>query len=384
MRGNPESFLWLQDQRQEKDVNKIRETLEEDQGKNYILGIRENCLNLYYCGMSMAKIEADEKVGCKYTTAYCNDKKPLSYDEFWGNLHNIRQNIEAFVGTNDKRDHSAILTAGKGSKSHPEKDKQQWIMNMNNSDPKAAWYFVDMEYIYKGESKSHPYGRADLIAVRKTPDEEGIHDVAFIELKTGIGAYKASSISDEERKILKKDLFDERVIGIKLGSGLASHIIDYMHFFKEDFYQNDTRQEIINILTIYRTLGIIPEDRTSEHPWYDFKKEQLAEVPRIYIVTYPKPGECTSLRKTKEQFYKYLYNDFEKGKGSSSKSIENLLSEEQLSGLLSQDAKVNFKSFIENDSKHAISEKQKIGQRTFDFCFTFVDDPLEPNCLDLI
>ena len=162
---------------------------------DYFLGVREDSINIYYKGMSMAKVQAYYHRACKYTTSYYYAEENLEKrqkDEqkqyilspvmFWSEKYQnrIKERIKKHVyGYHD-------------GKMRLEKVCQQWIMNKNNSNPNSEWYYVDMEYIYKkkGELGNHPFGRADLIAIKRKPNANNKHDVAFVELKVGVDAYK--------------------------------------------------------------------------------------------------------------------------------------------------------------------------------------------------
>ena len=200
------------------------------------------------------------------------------------NLNKIKNNVEKHVFGFGARGYVYL-----------EKVCQQWIINNNNNNPDSDWYYVDMEYIYKEEDGDgdHPFGRADLIAIKKRPNENKKFDVAFIELKVGTGAYGVSiKIPDnikgaEQReccrkrviKTLNKDLWDDEVKGVKLGSGLASHVVDFMHFFAEEQAKNQLRKEILGILKIHKKFDLIDESC----PLYKLNVAEHIELnPDIY------------------------------------------------------------------------------------------------------
>ena len=380
------------------DYSKIQKLLKSN---DFFLGVREDYLSIYYMGMSIATVKALARGGCSYTLSYyylkgVKDKNGLKiYDDktkgyfalpsevFWNetNLETIKYNVRKHV-------------FGFGSRGYLylEKVCQQWIISNNNSNPESDWYFVDMEYIYKakGEKTDHPFGRADLIAIKKAP-QNGVYDVAFVELKVGTGAYTISihvpdKITDKQERIafrqdvidrLKNNLWDEKIKGAKLGSGLASHVVDFMHFFAEDGTREQLRKEIIGILEVQRAFGLI-SDSTGIFTLNDETKIKLC--PDIYIITYsdvPDIGNyelsdkaknryLPSLEEMKNEFFKYFYDEA----GSSLLAIEKLIKNDQISGLI--DLKEQYRAFMKKNEQQ-IECKQNINGSDYRFVFRFID-----------
>lgn len=367
------------------DYSQIKSLLCSD---DYFLGVREDYVNIYYKGMSMAKIETYYNRACKYSISYYYVAKIPGYEnkknqvalspcEFWNkkNQDAIKDQIRCHVfGWHD-------------DKLRLEKVCQQWIINKNNANEFSEWYFVDMEYIYKerGSHENHPFGRADLIAIRRRPNINGKHDVAFVELKVGTGAYSGSRDSDEKMERLKKSLYDEKVDGIKLGSGLASHMVDFMHFFAKPFYVNQVKSEIIGILKWHKEFGLISD----ESPLGKLNSEsQIEDKPSIYIVTYSSvPGvkledvseagkknyPQASLKSMKQSFYDYMYN--------SDMAFVDIVNEEDVTDIVN--LKEAFADFVDKKEKQ-ISCLQSINGEKFEFVFRFVDVIDENNNVDCI
>ena len=405
------------------DFSKIKSLLHSNNGKDFFLGVRENYLSIYYKGMSIATVKALKKGGCSYTLSYYylnhvkdengnnkyDDKTSgyyaLSSDVFWdedkANLRKIKSNVEKHVFGFGTRGYVYL-----------EKVCQQWIINNNNNNPDSDWYYVDMEYIYKKDKKNeedkgedkHPFGRADLIAIKKQPNDNDNFDVAFIELKVGTEAYgvsiqvpdeiKGKEKRDEHRKkikeMLKNDLWNDGIKAVKLGSGLASHVVDFMHFFADEEAKNQLRKEILGILDVHKTFGLI--EKTC--PLYELKDINHIEVnPDIYIVTYSdvpciekyalsekaKQRYVPSLRQMKEDFGKYFYA----GEGASSLPVEELINKDQIKGFI--DLKHDYLKFL-NTKEPQISCVQKIKGQDFKFVFRFIDTCSEStnsvNCIE--
>ncbi|MCR5108009.1 MAG: hypothetical protein K6B28_07570 [Lachnospiraceae bacterium] len=384
------------------DFSKIRELL-SDNGKRFFLGVREDYLSIYYMGMSIATVKALKTGGCSYSLSYYYlkgvkdengnskyDNKMKGYysipsEVFWQReiFDRILKNVEEHV-----------LGFGREGHTYLEKACQQWIINTNNNDPGSKWYYADMEYIYKedGEKSDHPFGRADLIAISKEPDCNGIFQLAFVELKVGTGAYGISIkvpkkiVKKEEqekyrenvKKWLKEDFWGKDVLNVKLGSGLSSHVVDFLHFFADNNATKQLRKEIAGIIDIHKKFGLIGKDV----PLYKLKSEhEISNTTDIYIVTYSEaPGikkEMLSMKaqekytvptmhEMKEQFGKYFY----KVEGSSSMPVECLIDPNVIDGLIS--LKDEYIEFTDNNEEQ-IECIQNIKNTDHRFVFRFID-----------
>ena len=386
----------------ENEFLKIKTLLENSGDNKFFLGVREDYLSIYYMGMSIATVRVLKNGGCSYTLSYyylkgvkdkngvCKyDGKTKGYytvssaifwdeDNFKTILYNVRHHVLGF---------------GARGYIYLEKACQQWIINANNSNPKSDWYYIDMEYIYKkdGEKSEHPFGRADIIAIKKSP-ENGIHKVAFVELKVGTGAYGVSikvpsNITDKNDKDtyrknvvknLQKNLWDEKNVGVKLGSGLASHVVDFMQYFAEEEAALQLREEIVGIIDVHKKFGLIDE---SNSLYYINSGKKLSSTTDICIVTYSEAPDISremlskkaqerysvqSLNDMKMDFYKYFF----KGKGSSSLSIEKLINNADISGLI--EMKKSYMEFM-NTKEIEIECNQDIKKVSYRFVFRFID-----------
>lgn len=416
MRGKKEIFdEFIKCTKNSGDFSNIQNLLNSDSGKHFFLGVREDYLSLYYKGMSIASINMIKDGGCDYTLSYYylkgvkdknGDKRydskqngyyKLSSDLFW-DKHNFKQ----IIANVDKH----VLGFGERGYVYLEKACQQWIINNNNSNPKSDWYYVDMEYIYKedGKKTDHPFGRADIIAISKKMDNNGYFQLAFVELKVGTGAYGISikvpkKIKDaEERKArrdqvqlwLKDSLWRDEVIGVKLGSGLASHVVDFMHFFSDDKATAQLRKEIVGIINVHKQFGLINEDLSL----YSLESDnQINSVTDIHIVTYSKAPEIEknmlselaqsryeepTLAEMKSAFAKYFY----KIPGASSLPIETLINASDISGLIG--LKQNYLKFMNSDDNQ-IECVQHIKNIPYRFVYRFIDlNNAEANPMECI
>ena len=384
------------------DFVKIKSLLENKGDNKFFLGVREDYLSIYYMGMSIATVQVLKRGGCSYTLSYyylqgVKDKNgvckydgkkkgyyTLSSEVFWNEdnfrtiLHNVRCHVLGF---------------GEKGYVYLEKACQQWIINANNSNSQSEWYYVDIEYVYKkdGEKSNHPFGRADMIAIKKIPDH-GVHKVAFVELKVGTGAYDISievpkNITDKKAKEayrkdverrLQNDLWDPQNIGIKLGSGLASHVVDFMQYFAQRDAITQLKEEIVGIIDVHKKFGLIDE----KSPLYGLKSaKNLSPSTDIYIVTYSEVPtiqkemlsakaqeryEVQSIKEIKKEFCKYFFD----GKDSSSLSIEKLINKTQIAGLIGM--KHDYMKFINTDEIE-IECQQDIKNTSYRFVFRFID-----------
>lgn len=403
---------------QNKESEKISKLIAEDSNGDFFVGVREDYLSIYYKGMSIGKVEAYKNGGCKYTTSYyyangvklldesvVNKEKGkviLNPDEFWDekNFKILKSNVE---------DH--VFGGGEYAHTYLEKICQQWLINKNNSNVNADWYYVDMEYVYKneeGNEDKHPFGRADLIAIKREP-VNGIYPVAFVELKVGIDAYEGGIVVPKEikdegkdasdkyrakvREALKNNMWDPSLNPVKLGSGLASHVVDFMHFFKESFFKDDVRRELVNILKVQKKLGMI----SSDDPINKISNvDQLAIVPSIHIVTYSTAPDVKkedlseeaqlkysvpNIIEMKEEFYKYFYVSTNPSITSSTMAVEELLKESDIQGLVN--LKPRFEEFMKN-SDETIRCTQQIGDSEVEIIFTFLtqgEDGFTTECI---
>ncbi len=253
-----------------------------------------------------------------------------------------------------------------------EKVCQQWIMNMNNSDKAAEWFFIDMEYVFDEK----PYGRPDLIAIKRKPDENGVHDVALVELKIGNLTYSGLDgtkydADKEYFKQLMEDIFNEsteKLRNLKYGSGLVSHMVDNLRFLNNPHnYQMQLRQELINMLEVCSDLELIAADEQLEKV-KDI--EQLSPKPIIYILSYAYVPSIAyddkkkiTIKSMKQSFYNHFY--------TSEYCLKNMINCNQIDDILKLQSK--FSASIEDDSITALSCEQEIGKATYKFIFCFKD-----------
>jgi len=406
------------------DFSKIQSLLTGDEKKDFFLGVRKNYMNIYYKGMSIAKIEKRKRKNeFKYSmSAYYREgiagyekKEAMPSAVFWDNknMNKLKTQISKHVFGYHEGEYKLRL----------EKVCQQRIMNQNNWTEDSEWYYIDMEYVYdatpidKIEKHEHPYGRADMIAIKKKANKkndngEDVHDVAFVELKVGSGAYKESfSINgkgkpveeverlkkeqEELRKIMKEQgIYNEKLDKIKLGSGVVSHIADFLRLFAYlDWYQDKIREELINMLAVHKKMGLIKED--SPLAKID-NVDMLASKPDYYVVSYGKAPSVSlneifekkrhkfvdeEVKEMKRLFFAYLY--------TTENSAENLFkrpnevnNSDDIDGIRA--LKDDFEQFCETDAEQ-IECIQQIKGEPFRMVFRFIDGKSKNDalrCLD--
>jgi len=415
MRGKPDEFKnYFEKMGMESDDFKnIKSLLNEG---NFFLGVRENCLSIYYMAMSLATVNVLDEGGCSYTLSYfylqgvkkengdmpfenkTNGTFTLNSSEFWNedNQKSIKENVKAH-----------IYGFNRAGKKYLEKACQQWIIDNNNSNPASPWYYVDMEYVYKedGTAKEHPFGRADIIAISKERDENNLFRLAFVELKVGTDAFGISidiptdvdkefkrKFGEDKEKYkkaradyrkdvegwLKNDFWGDKISGVKLGSGIASHVVDFMHFFGEEKAKEQIREEIVGILNVHRTFGLINENI----PLFNLSSAcDIEPLTDIYIVTYSKAPHINkenlspkaqsnysepTMAEMKAQLCKYLFDS----KGASTLPVETLL-KGSVDGIMTiKDKYIN--EFMTGDEQQ-IECMQKIKNEDYRFVFRFLD-----------
>lgn len=388
------------------DFEKIRALLKNETDDKFFLGVREDYLSIYYMGMSVATVKVLKNGGCSYSLSYKYlkgvkdgngqhnyDAKTEGYyslpsDVFWDEdnfktiLLNVRNHVLGF-------DQSGYL--------YLEKACQQWIINSNNCSADSDWYYVDMEYIYKKdeEKSEHPFGRADLIAVSKKPDSNGKHKIAFVELKVGTGAYGISIQVPEQikgkeersayrEKVVnllqnKEGFWSEEIKKVKLGSGIASHFVDFIHYFSEETARKQLCEEIIGILDVHKKFGLIHSDI----PLSSLNRvDDINPIADAFIVTYSGVPEINkrdlsekaqnkytvpTLTSMKSDLAKYLFDV----DSASSLPITNLIVKSEIDGLIS--IKEKYLEFVKN-MEQQIECIQKInGIEDYRFVFRFID-----------
>lgn len=386
-----------------RDCRKLLETLEEKHGEQfnfikekasgkdeeecqYFPGIRDDYLCLYYKGHCMAKIEVSASKVTYFTNEYYlsgknvahNRMQEMEFKEFKYNFDDIKERIDDHVS--GKHD----------GKERLEKICQQWIMNENNASPESEWYFLDMEYILDND----PLGRADMIAVKRKPDAYGKHEVALIELKIGNNSYKGLNGTQynkykEEYKALEEDLYNGSKL--KFGSGLVSHITDFMRLLHNTGNYVQIREELFQMIMAHKKLGLInPQNGLYHIEDNEEDIEKLAEKPDIYILSYAcvpdlknakktKKTKKTTLSSMKKSFYNYLYLSSH----SSKYRLSKMINKDQIDGIL--DKMQEFHGILEDDKSNIITCRQKIGEEDYRFIFQFIDpDKISPQwkCLE--
>lgn len=361
----------------------IKQLVSKD--KDLFLAIRENYMNIYYMGGNLAKIGIDRhkniyfELHKKYVYGEGTGYVRLSLNEHRDKIESIKKNIEKIAlsknGLIDEND-------GVHKKTTREKICQQWIINKNNIGD-GDWYYIDMEYTMK----NIPSGRFDMIAIKKTVDENEKHQVALIELKIGSDRYTSMTsrrYNDESHHFKYEDIKNNSLYSyqtkesyVSFGSGLLGHLCDYMRFLNAKHYEI-LRQEIVHEIKSLIQLGIISEDcaigRIGD-------TKLLSDKPEIYFVSYTrvpslKDDREESIEVMKKTFYKYMYsskerykNQIEKGLVCSKYSVQDMLNKDEIKGLL--DMEQDFFSIMNP------SFTLEIGEELFRFNCIFMDSKIE-------
>ncbi|ORU00162.1 hypothetical protein D081_1256 [Anaerovibrio sp. JC8] len=347
-------------------VKKCFET-DEQGNRVFFVGFRRDYLELYYKGMCAFKLTEKEGNTIYETDRYYveddDSKKEMTFDVLQDSFETICRQIKKHV------------SGGHDRKKRREKICQQWLMNGANQ-VLDDWYYIDMEYI----DKTNPCGRFDMIAINRKLNKERKHDVALIELKVTNRSFKGLNgktygEKKEEYEELSKNLYIAKHRKVKYGSGVVSHIADFLRYlYNTASYTNQLRHELVEMIKSNIELGIIDP----QNPLYGVNTvDMISDKPQIYIVSYSYTPSLDGDKDTKSEvksmkrsFYKYLYD--------SDYSLENMLNPSQIEGILNE--KDSFKEFIKDDTRRKICIKEKVRGEEYIFNIAFVD-PDEDNPL---
>jgi len=351
----------------------IKELAKESE---FLLAIRENYMNIYYMGRSLAKIgfnkqgevyfEVHEKYLGKSSAGY----ERLTLKEHKENLIIIKENIKNIAL-------SKTLPNSNARKSTREKICQQWIINQNNTH-NSAWYYVDMEYMIKG----NPLGRFDMIAIKKEANSDGKHQVALVELKVGNGAY--GSVGG--KKLGEDSIYNYQTkeTYVSFGSGLVGHLCDYMRYLNTGLYEM-LKEEIVNQIKALIQMEIMSRDDVIGKIT---TADMLSDKPEVYFVSFSCVPSIAndvqiSIGEMRESFYKYMYSTKKSIKGRDGRTLrcsihsaENLLNKTEIKGLL--DVKQEF-LHVETPMFEI-----KIGQEKYRFHCAFVDAMKKDNAWECL
>ena len=204
-----------------------------------IVGIRDNCVELYYNCDLIAKFSdkgkgviAELKIGSYYLGLPQKGQVtivPVGYD--------LPSLFCTITENSDKREKR-------------EKQSQERLYIANNSNDLSNWFCIDVEYSHSTKGKTEPW-RFDIIAVSKSLP----HRVALIELKYG-----------------------SRAIGVE--SGITKHIKDYYNFHCRESYRI-LRPELISIIKGLELMGVMIPDSISKN----LDEDDFCTYPEYYFIT---------------------------------------------------------------------------------------------------
>lgn len=345
--------------------NKLFETNAEGIRK-FFLGFREDCIEIYYKAMCVVSISYDRANNCMlykndpYYLEKTGKKSPLSFED-------IRQPkiFESIISQIEKHVNGEH---GVRHRHQREKDCQQWIVNENNLNS-SEWFFLDIEYVYA----PNPCGRIDMIAIKRLPNSNGKHELAFVELKVRHDEYNGIKTERykkdyEKYEIAKKDIHNPEIRTLKYGSGIVSHIADYIRMLGEDNFMNYVREEVVEMIKGNVLLGLIDKDSELAKVC---KTECIEAIPKIFILTYAyvpvHPGDFEKFGKIKSS-KQALYNKiFSNG---TEYGLSKMLRYDQISGFLENEKE--FLDFIKDDDLMVLERKQDINGTDYSFVFEFV------------
>lgn len=353
----PEQYQYIKTKVDEKD---------EEGNRKFFLGFRDNALNLYYKSMAVAVITYDSDNNC---VNYSNDpfylentglRSPLSFDDF-----KKEKIFNSILGQIEKHVYGKH---GEQKKHQREKDCQQWIITANNMHS-DKWFFLDLEYVYQ----PNPCGRFDMIAISREKNANQKHDIALVELKIrhsqygGIDRNEYADNIDKYNKA-KLDIFNPEVRNLKYGSGIVSHLADFLRFLndRDDAY---IHEELLNMIQGNVDLELIDKNSTLGK----IKSiDEMEDIPLTYILTYTyvpyhtgDKAKAEKISSSKRSFYNFIYS-----KGTPF-GLCKMLKDTQIDGLTANEKE--FRTFINEDEKTQLIRYQNVNDISYKFIFEFID-----------
>ena len=268
------------------------------------VGIRNNYINIYYRGNSMMKVTFDD------TGAF---KEAIIHKKFWDNkLTSDYVNITDYNLLKPHKIKSKI-SALLGKKNVLEKERQQMIIQQNNTCTYTKWFCVDMEYIMERKNSDEDnYGRFDIVAISTERNSNNKYVVSLVELKLGADAF--SGITDEARLYLDNKIQNGEYLkvtdSIKIGSGIVGHFSDFIRYLEDTNYNQGAsrfdvlKQEIVNVLKNYQALGLLAPQFSNLAT--DIDVVDIEVDPKVIFLLYSKEHTIQSLESVKKSFNNYV------------------------------------------------------------------------------
>ena len=268
------------------------------------VGIRNNYINIYYRGNSMMKVTFED------TGAF---KEAIIHKKFWDNkLTSDYVNITDYNLLKPKKIKSKI-SALLGKKNVLEKERQQMIIQQNNTCTDTKWFCVDMEYIMERKNSDEDnYGRFDIVAISTERNSNNKYVVSLVELKLGADAF--SGITEEARLYLDNKIQNGEHLkvtdSIKIGSGIVGHFSDFIRYLEDTNYNQGAsrfdvlKQEIVNVLKNYKALGLLAPQFSNLAT--DIDVVDIEVDPKVIFLLYSKEHTIQSLESVKKSFNNYV------------------------------------------------------------------------------
>lgn len=377
MRDCKELLDFMKEKNMDEILNFVKEKATSINDKtgipDYYIGIRDNCFNLYYLGQSLVKVYPKKnnilfKTGKAFRTDEMRDEQ--TFKAFCCSFDTIKSKIEMVSkGSNDQ-----------GKKDYREKRKQQEIVSYINKNS-HKWYCVDMEYNQEGTR----IGRFDIIAISRNPDGNNKHRVALIELKVGKESYSGSPVWPEDSKDREQyatqlelvfnqedGLFSPASLPLRYGSGIVSHIADFLRYLPANenqplSYQTMLSEEIPKIIKSQKQLGCpVPKELVT------IEKENLETNPEVVFLCYTNSDlKEETISDLKDQLGKYIFSSVKFGRNVPKYPLERTINNLNVSSFLSKD----FAGFLKekNPGNSFFTLKQDIKGKSYPFSFAFVD-----------
>ena len=268
------------------------------------VGIRNNYINIYYRGNSMMKVTFDD------TGAF---KEAIIHKKFWDNK--LSGDYVTVTDYSLLKPHTlkSKISALLGKKKVLEKERQQMIIQQNNTCADTKWFCVDMEYIMERQNSDEDnYGRFDIVAISTERNSNNKYVISLVELKLGADAF--GGITDEARVDLDNKIQNGEYLkvtdSIKIGSGIVGHFSDFIRYLEDTNYNQGVsrfdvlKQEIVNVLKNYQALGLLAPQFSKLAT--DIDVVDIDIDPKVIFLLYSKEHTIQSLESIKKSFNNYV------------------------------------------------------------------------------
>jgi len=239
------------------NIDKIIDVVKESD--DLLFHIRGSYINVYYLGTEILKYS---NTAFRFNKDYFSGKIPTEFQKGIKDFETWHKNLPIMKDAIYKRNFG-------GKKKELEKAAQQRIIQKVNSNRESEYYILDMEFVRSG----CPFGRFDMIAVKKEPDENCKHKVAIIELKYGKESFKTSYSIEKALKNVNP-----------YGSGIVGHAYNLNSFIygAKGESKSATEQRLLSLAEELASMsGVFHEKKLHPSPFLPKLDKSIIDVHDI-------------------------------------------------------------------------------------------------------